>query len=356
MRFRRTEAPYGAESRPRRPHPVAHRGVLLGASLVAGLATLPLLWNSAERPLQLLAAAACATAAVLAGHAGARRRVPVLRDLRTVLDFADQHDLPLALYLRRFAQDAASPELEQQIALGLGQHAFFLAIGRPGERLPTEGAFRLYVDDAHWREVVGTLLDRANLVIMRWTVGGQLEWELQRVCESGTLQHTAFVLPPNADTAGHLPDTLRDKVNADTVRKATRSAPALVAHAGSDTVTLLHAAALADRQPALEELTRTLAERQLKTRLNGAQRSALRRLYGRPERFALALGSIAVIVPTLVVVLVAVLLTDSLLPIDIIPAALDLDHLMTWLGGLLLGSVVVAAVLAPVVSRLNGRS
>jgi hypothetical protein len=43
----------------------------------------------------------------------------------------------------------------------------FVAIGRPGERLPQLGAIRLYVADPEWQEMVTRLMSEAALVVLR---------------------------------------------------------------------------------------------------------------------------------------------------------------------------------------------
>ena len=46
---------------------------------------------------------------------------------------------------------------EEQLAKVVAEIGSFIAIGRPGENLPTLGAIRLYTGDADWQESV---LDR----------------------------------------------------------------------------------------------------------------------------------------------------------------------------------------------------
>lgn len=114
---------------------------------------------------------------------------------------ADLHSPgPRVLYLRAFASDpttvkqALSPLLtayllsglsteEEQLAEVVQPLGRMVAIGRPGERLPTPGAARMYADDHEWQATVNEQLGVARLVIIRVGSGGGLQWELHRAKE-----------------------------------------------------------------------------------------------------------------------------------------------------------------------------
>jgi hypothetical protein len=88
---------------------------------------------------------------------------------------------PDVLYLRSFRADRRQAWItneEDQLADVLRPFGDLIAIGRPGERLPTPGATRMYVADTDWQ---ATILDRmriAPLVVIRAGVGQGLFWEL----------------------------------------------------------------------------------------------------------------------------------------------------------------------------------
>ncbi len=90
------------------------------------------------------------------------------------------------LYLRSFRSDEASISAgrliaatvmgspmrffvtaEERLAEILGDVGPFVALGRPGEALPTLGAARLYVADEEWRSEVESLLGCATAVVFR---------------------------------------------------------------------------------------------------------------------------------------------------------------------------------------------
>ncbi|MFM9966442.1 MAG: tetratricopeptide repeat protein [Planctomycetaceae bacterium] len=142
---------------------------------------------------------------------------------------------PPALYLRSFADDQSrfkslfqeNDELgEVDLVSALGRGGPVLAIGRPGEPLPPEGALRIYVDDAHWQAVVADLARRSRVVVLRAGESDGLQWELQKVGETVDPSRLILFLPFNANSIaeryarfrawaqnclpGSLPDQLTD--------------------------------------------------------------------------------------------------------------------------------------------------
>src|SRR5262249_19133648 len=53
-----------------------------------------------------------------------------------------------------------------------------IAIGRPGESLPTPGAARIYTSDEEWKDVVKRQIQAAQLVVIRAAAGENVLWEL----------------------------------------------------------------------------------------------------------------------------------------------------------------------------------
>jgi hypothetical protein len=104
---------------------------------------------------------------------------------------------PDVLYLRAFEADRSIfryvawcfflPRLvsgliteEEQLRDVLRPFGDLVAIGRPGEKLPTPGAARLYVSDAEWQSVVSDQMRSAALVVIRAGRGKGLLWELKQ--------------------------------------------------------------------------------------------------------------------------------------------------------------------------------
>ena len=112
------------------------------------------------------------------------------------------------LFLRPFSVDAASTitnkleSRERHLVDVLADLAPVLAIGRPGDTLPTLGANRVFVSHEQWKDAVRVFLEGARLVLIQ--IGGTpgILWELSRVRE--LLEPERLVL--FFDTPGPTPD------------------------------------------------------------------------------------------------------------------------------------------------------
>jgi hypothetical protein len=116
------------------------------------------------------------------------------------------------LYLRNFAADEKTkvgmrdllllPLLpswsfrgkELHIRRVFGEYGPLIAIGKPGDRTPPIGAFRIFVND-EWQELVVDLMNRSQLVIIRAALGPGLEWELQQVARRVSPHRVVLFLP-----------------------------------------------------------------------------------------------------------------------------------------------------------------
>ena len=67
---------------------------------------------------------------------------------------------------------------EEQLAEVLLPFGELIAIGRPGESLPTPGAARIYTSDEQWKDVVKRQIQAAQLVVIRAAAGENVFWEL----------------------------------------------------------------------------------------------------------------------------------------------------------------------------------
>jgi len=95
---------------------------------------------------------------------------------------------PHLLYLRPFRSDyTTTKEIfnrsewiteEEQLADVLRPFGELVAIGRPGESLPTPGAARIYTTDAEWKDVVKRQMQSTRLVVIMAAVGENVLWEL----------------------------------------------------------------------------------------------------------------------------------------------------------------------------------
>ena len=72
---------------------------------------------------------------------------------------------------------------EEQLREVLQPFGDLVAIGKPGETLPTPGAARLYASDAEWKKVVTDQMQTARLVVIRAGTSDGLLWELKQVVQ-----------------------------------------------------------------------------------------------------------------------------------------------------------------------------
>ena len=72
---------------------------------------------------------------------------------------------------------------EEQLADALRPFGHLTAIGRPGERLPTPGAARIYTSDDEWQDIVKRQMQAAQLVVIRAATGENVFWELTQAIE-----------------------------------------------------------------------------------------------------------------------------------------------------------------------------
>lgn len=141
---------------------------------------------------------------------------------------------PPVLYLRSFQADAHADKAmqsgkvaqwvpmtlpmnlmteEEQIAQLMSQVGPFVAIGRPGERLPQLGAARLYATDDTWQGIILDLFRRSRLIVMRVGETEGFWWEVANASTLPDPTKVVFLLPTDAAAyerfrlraEGHLP-------------------------------------------------------------------------------------------------------------------------------------------------------
>lgn len=90
------------------------------------------------------------------------------------------------LYLRSFDDDARASRIkgewteEEHLRSVLSQLGPVIAVGRPGESVPTTGAARVYLGDSQWQSAVEHMLGVAKLVVIRTGGTRGLHWEVDR--------------------------------------------------------------------------------------------------------------------------------------------------------------------------------
>ncbi len=69
---------------------------------------------------------------------------------------------------------------EQQLGNFLGKHGFFVAIGKPGERIVTTGAARTYVSNDEWQQTVIDLMEESKFVVLQPSRTAGVWWEVEQ--------------------------------------------------------------------------------------------------------------------------------------------------------------------------------
>jgi hypothetical protein len=94
--------------------------------------------------------------------------------------------------------------LDELMLERLDERGDLIAIGNPQDRKGTArrspwGAQRLYVDDAHWQEIVAMLARDANRIVLCVDASHGVQWEIAHVLQCGHANKTLFFLNPSID-------------------------------------------------------------------------------------------------------------------------------------------------------------
>jgi hypothetical protein len=134
-------------------------------------------------------------------------------DVRGARDVLTSDPRPPVVYLRSFLDDVRSPigggfglwlkvlmwflpvSFEQELAAIMNRLGPFVAVGRPGEKLPELGANRFYFRDDEWQTRVTELVQQARLVVILCGPTANLWWEINHVLTSATPDRVLLVIP-----------------------------------------------------------------------------------------------------------------------------------------------------------------
>jgi hypothetical protein len=83
--------------------------------------------------------------------------------------------------LVRMAVGYGSATAEESITRFFESYGPVVAIGKPGEKLATSGAARMYVDDASWQDAILEEMRRAQIVVIQPGLTEGVAWELTQV-------------------------------------------------------------------------------------------------------------------------------------------------------------------------------
>lgn len=112
------------------------------------------------------------------------------------------------LYLRSFKADSmtsqplGAPQFpvqiateEEEIASIMNEVGPFIAIGKPGEKLPELGASRMYTSGDEWQDTVTDLMSRSQLVALRAGETRGFWWEVQQAVKLVDPQKILILIP-----------------------------------------------------------------------------------------------------------------------------------------------------------------
>ena len=91
--------------------------------------------------------------------------------------------------------------LEEAIADQFEAFGPLVAIGRPGEKMPTLGAARNYHSDAEWKAAVQSWIDKAQILLLVPGLTPGLGWELAEIERRGHIAKLLVLMPPNVGSA-----------------------------------------------------------------------------------------------------------------------------------------------------------
>jgi hypothetical protein len=145
---------------------------------------------------------------------------------------------PIILYLRSFDADGTGIDMsttffpwmkllnikfythEQGLLNKLRKKAQCIAIGKPGEKIPEIGAYRLYFNDDEWKDKVLSYLERSVLIIMRPSETHGVLWEFEQIFKKGYLSKTIMLRQMGADDSLNV-QKVKYKVFCEDVNKLT---------------------------------------------------------------------------------------------------------------------------------------
>jgi hypothetical protein len=133
----------------------------------------------------------------------------------TAQEVLEKDRRPPILYLRSFQDDknntlvngitagfsimsgaAGGGRYEECLANIFESYGPFVAVGRPGETLPTLGAAREYVSHAGWQQEVSRLMDMAALVVVHLGRTEGVWWELKTALRALKSRRLIVEMPP----------------------------------------------------------------------------------------------------------------------------------------------------------------
>ena len=90
---------------------------------------------------------------------------------------------------------AWGPREQYDFAKTMKRFGPYIAIGRPGEKLPELGAARAYVTDENWQQEITGWIDRASIIVVEAGRTPGLAWEIGRLIQRAPAGKVLMILP-----------------------------------------------------------------------------------------------------------------------------------------------------------------
>ena len=94
----------------------------------------------------------------------------------------------------------ANARLEEVAGRQLHFFGALIAVGKPAEKLPPLGAFRVYLQEDEWQETVVKWLGQARSIVMVVGLTPWVSWELASIRELGVVSKLFALMPPGSNS------------------------------------------------------------------------------------------------------------------------------------------------------------
>jgi hypothetical protein len=144
------------------------------------------------------------TAPSAADKLGKDKRLPVLylREFRSDSDAIGRRWLSVSLAFADFRKNTDASDEDHAVRV-LQRIGSVIAIGRPGEGMAALGAARMYVDDAHWQQVVAGVAAEAAFTVIRLGETEGLRWELEHAVRNLPPERILIYVPRSVKAAAY---------------------------------------------------------------------------------------------------------------------------------------------------------
>jgi hypothetical protein len=126
---------------------------------------------------------------------------PVLL-LRSFSQDGLRHEMRSTDYILHPVQYRLAPTFEERVVKHMSVVGPVVAVGKPGEKLPHTGAYRVYVENEHWQSFVDDLIQKASFVLIQSGDTAGLHWEIERAITALKPNQLLIFMPSQMRVSG----------------------------------------------------------------------------------------------------------------------------------------------------------